>query len=162
MNFNELLSQPRPQSPQPLRHGDPENKFFLFVNNPPESEIHQGLKLFILFQLEKQQKKLEAKGILVEIQQLRQEWEAARNGGKGGNNEPILEHEIDVVGDDSDNDNEEEESSERSELSPTQSQKSLNAAFSIDNLLASRYQLDEKHVPTPHVPNSPIKEENPQ
>jgi len=111
-------------------------------------------------QLEKQQKKLEAKGIMVEIQQLRQEWEAARNGGKGGNNEPIHEHEIDVVGDDSDN--EEEESSDRSELSPSQSQKPLNAAFSIDSLLASRYQLDQKNFsPTP-VTDSPVKEENPQ
>ena len=62
-------------------------------------------KLF-LFQLEKQQKKLEAKGIHVELAQLRTEWEAARNGGKGGNNLPIEEHEIDVVGDDSDNEDE--------------------------------------------------------
>ena len=45
---------------------------------------------------------------MVEISQLRQEWEAARNGGKGGNNEPILEHEIDVVGDDSDNEDQDE------------------------------------------------------
>ena len=57
-------------------------------------------------QLEKQQKKLEMKGIMVEISQLRLEWEAARNGGKGGNNEPIADHEIDVVGDD-DSDSEE-------------------------------------------------------
>ena len=55
-----------------------------------------------MLQLEKQQKKLEAKGILVELGQLRTEWEAARNGGRGGNNLPIEEHEIDVVGDDSD------------------------------------------------------------
>ncbi len=53
--------------------------------------------------MEKQQKKLEAKGIHVELTQLRTEWEAARNGGKGGNNLPIEDHEIDVVGDDSDN-----------------------------------------------------------
>lgn len=53
--------------------------------------------------MEKQQKKLEAKGIHVELSQLRTEWEAARNGGKGGNNMPIEDHEIDVVGDDSDN-----------------------------------------------------------
>merc|ERR1712088_253151 len=57
-------------------------------------------------QLEKQQKKLESKGVMVEIGQLRLEWEAARNGGKGGNNEPIADHEIDVVGDD-DSDSEE-------------------------------------------------------
>ena len=43
--------------------------------------------LLICLQLEKQQKKLEAKGIMVDISQLRMEWEAARNGGKGGNNE---------------------------------------------------------------------------
>ena len=43
---------------------------------------------------------------MVEIGQLRLEWEAARNGGKGGNNEPIADHEIDVVGDD-DSDGEE-------------------------------------------------------
>lgn len=157
MNLNELLSE----CPQPVRQGFPGNKFFLFVNNiPHESEIQQSLKIFILFQLEKQQKKLEAKGIIVEIQQLRQEWEAARNGGKGGNNEPIHEHEIDVVGDDSDN--EEEESSEHSELSPSQSQKPLNAAFSIDSLLASRFQLDQKNFTPAPVNDSPIKEENPQ
>ena len=96
---------------------------------------------------------------MVEIQQLREEWEAARNGGKGGNNQPIHEHEIDVVGDDSD---EEEESSDRSELSPSQSQKPLNAAFSIDSLLASRYQLDQKNFSPAPVTDSPIKEENPQ
>ena len=44
--------------------------------------------------------------MMVEIGQLRLEWEAARNGGKGGNNEPIADHEIDVVGDD-DSDSEE-------------------------------------------------------
>ena len=94
-------------------------------------------------QLEKQQKKLEAKGIIVDVSQLRQEWEAARNGGKGGNNEPILEHEIDVVGDDSDNeDGEDIEDQEQINLQ-SQSQKPINA-FSIDNLLASRYQLDSK------------------
>ena len=159
MNLNELLSG----CPQLVRQGFPENKFFLFVNNipPRESETQRSLKIFILFQLEKQQKKLEAKGIIVEIQQLRQEWEAARNGGKGGNNEPIHEHEIDVVGDDSDN--EEEEPSERPELSPSQSQKPLNAAFSIDSLLASRYHLDQKNLtPAPTFSDSPIKEENPQ
>ena len=145
----------------------------------------------ILLQLEKQQKKLESKGIMVEIGQLRLEWEAARNGGKGGNNEPIADHEIDVVGDD-DSDVEETEggkldliSSERS--SPTSSSANTGAllersspllqrftplfevnpgeggdqeeeemtkvqvlprtinAFSIDNLLASRYRsLDSK------------------
>ena len=145
----------------------------------------------ILLQLEKQQKKLESKGIMVEIGQLRLEWEAARNGGKGGNNEPIADHEIDVVGDD-DSDVEETEggkldliSSERS--SPTSSSATTGAllersspllqrftplfevnpgeggdqeeeemtkvqvlprtinAFSIDNLLASRYRsLDSK------------------
>ena len=78
---------------------------------------------------------------MVEISQLRQEWEAARNGGKGGNNEPILEHEIDVVGDDSDTEDQ-DDLEDQSNLSP-QSQKPLNA-FSIDNLLASRYQLDSK------------------
>ena len=141
--------------------------------------------------MEKQQKKLESKGIMVEIGQLRLEWEAARNGGKGGNNEPIADHEIDVVGDD-DSDVEETEggkldliSSERS--SPTSSSATTGAllersspllhpfnplfevsqgeggdqeeeemtkvqvlprtinAFSIDNLLASRYRsLDSK------------------
>ena len=149
----------------------------------------------ILFQLEKQQKKLESKGIVVEIGQLRLEWEAARNGGKGGNNEPIADHEIDVVGDD-DSDSEETSAdgskldllSERS--SPTSatttllersspllqsftplfevnsgdgqqqeeatdlsgdggtkggSQGRMVNAFSIDNLLASRYRsLDSK------------------
>ena len=78
---------------------------------------------------------------MVEISQLRQEWEAARNGGKGGNNEPILEHEIDVVGDDSDNEDQ-EDLEDQADLS-SHSQKPLNA-FSIDNLLASRYQLDTK------------------
>ena len=106
--------------------------------------------MYFYFQLEKQQKKLEAKGIMVEISQLRQEWEAARNGGKGGNNEPILEHEIDVVGDDSDNEDQ-DDLDDQSDLSP-QSQKPLNA-FSIDNLLASRYQLDSKTF------NSVVKEE---
>ena len=57
--------------------------------------------------MEKQQKKLEGKGITVELSQLRREWEAARNGGRGGNFEPIQEHEIDVVGDD-ESDGEEE------------------------------------------------------
>lgn len=60
--------------------------------------------------MEKQQKKLEAKGINVELSQLRTEWENARNGGKGGNNLPIEEHEIDVVGDD-ESDNEDDNSS---------------------------------------------------
>ena len=99
---------------------------------------------------------MEAKGIIVDISQLRQEWEAARNGGKGGNNEPILEHEIDVVGDDSDNE-EELEDQERSELSP-QSQKPINA-FSIDNLLASRYQLDSKNFNQVHIKDEVIKKE---
>lgn len=122
-------------------------------------------------QLEKQQKKLESKGIMVEISQLRMEWEAARNGGKGGNNEPIADHEIDVVGDD-DSDSEEasgdgsktdhcsspllsspslifghhdDEINQAQDLSEATSQmKSVNA-FSIDNLLASRYRsLDSK------------------
>ena len=76
------------------------NKFLIqFLDTSPCSET-------FLFQLEKQQKKLESKGIVVEIGQLRLEWEAARNGGKGGNNEPIADHEIDVVGDD-DSDSEE-------------------------------------------------------
>ena len=128
---------------------------------------------------------------MVEIGQLRLEWEAARNGGKGGNNEPIADHEIDVVGDD-DSDSEETSAdgskldllSERS--SPTSatttllersspllqsftplfevssadgqgeeereeqlvrsgSQGRMINAFSIDNLLASRYRsLDSK------------------
>ena len=86
------------------------------------------------------------------MSQLRQEWEAARNGGKGGNNEPILEHEIDVVGDDSDNeDGEDIEDQEQINLQ-SQSQKPINA-FSIDNLLASRYQLDSKSF------NQIVKEE---
>ena len=89
---------------------------------------------------------------MVEISQLRQEWEAARNGGKGGNNEPILEHEIDVVGDDSDNDDDLEQEEARDQLSPSRaspdslqtSQKPVNA-FSIDNLLASRhFKLESK------------------
>ena len=107
-------------------------------------------------QLEKQQKKLEAKGIIVDISQLREEWEAARNGGKGGNNEPIHEHEIDVVGDDSDTEDAEEHDGgkfdleDRGDLSP-QSQKPINA-FSIDNLLASRYNIDTKNF-------NPVKEE---
>ena len=86
----------------------------------------------------------------MEISQLRQEWEAARNGGKGGNNEPILEHEIDVVGDDSDNEDQ-EDLEEQADIS-THSQKPLNA-FSIDNLLASRTLLDTKTF------NSVVKEE---
>ena len=128
---------------------------------------------------------------MVEIGQLRLEWEAARNGGKGGNNEPIADHEIDVVGDD-DSDSEETSAdgskldllSERSsptsatttllERSPpllqsftplfevssvdgqgeeereeqlvkSGSQGRMVNAFSIDNLLASRYRsLDSK------------------
>ena len=89
---------------------------------------------------------------MVEISQLRQEWEAARNGGKGGNNEPILEHEIDVVGDDSDNDDDLDQEDARDQLSPSRqspdslqsSQKPVNA-FSIDNLLASRrFKLESK------------------
>ena len=90
----------------------------------------------------------------MEISQLRQEWEAARNGGKGGNNEPILEHEIDVVGDDSDNEDQ-EDLEEQADLS-THSQKPLINAFSIDNLLASRYQLDSK---TFSSASSGVKEE---
>jgi len=112
---------------------------------PPEEierREQQRREKKLMRQLEKQQKKLEAKGIMVEISQLRQEWEAARNGGKGGNNEPILEHEIDVVGDDSDNEDQ-EDLEEQADLS-THSQKPLINAFSIDNLLASRYQLDTK------------------
>ena len=116
-------------------------------------------------QLEKQQKKLEMKGIMVEISQLRLEWEAARNGGKGGNNEPIADHEIDVVGDD-DSDSEEasadgnkleermspllssptlffghqdEEVSQPAQQLTSHLLKPINA-FSIDNLLASRYK----------------------
>ena len=77
------------------------------------------------------------------MSQLRQEWEAARNGGKGGNNEPILEHEIDVVGDDSDNEDGEDIEDQEQINVQSQSQKPINA-FSIDNLLASRYQLDSK------------------
>merc|ERR1711936_829687 len=120
---------------------------------PPEEierREQQRREKKLMRQLEKQQKKLEAKGIMVEISQLRQEWEAARNGGKGGNNEPILEHEIDVVGDDSDTEDQ-DDLEDQSNLSP-QSQKPLNA-FSIDNLLASRYQLDSKTF------NSVVKEE---
>ena len=140
--------------------------------------------------MEKQQKKLESKGIMVEIGQLRLEWEAARNGGKGGNNEPIADHEIDVVGDD-DSDSEEtsadgskldllserssptsgtatllersspilhsftplfevsssnrQEEEEGQELGKGGSQGKMVNAFSIDNLLASRYRsLDSK------------------
>ena len=131
---------------------------------------------------------------MVEIGQLRLEWEAARNGGKGGNNEPIADHEIDVVGDD-DSDGEETSadgskldllserssppsathstllersspllqsftplfevsSSNRSEATDLSgeegtkggiSQGRMVNAFSIDNLLASRYRsLDSK------------------
>ena len=128
---------------------------------------------------------------MVEIGQLRLEWEAARNGGKGGNNEPIADHEIDVVGDD-DSDSEETSAdgskldllSERSsptsatttllersspllqsftplfevssadgqgeeereeQLVKSGSQGRMVNAFSIDNLLASRYRsLDSK------------------
>ena len=126
---------------------------------------------------------------MVEISQLRLEWEAARNGGKGGNNEPIADHEIDVVGDD-DSDSEETSAdgskldllSERSsptsatttllersspilqsftplfevssevghqgggeEMTKGGSQGRMVNAFSIDNLLASRYRsLDSK------------------
>ena len=128
---------------------------------------------------------------MVEIGQLRLEWEAARNGGKGGNNEPIADHEIDVVGDD-DSDSEETSAdgskldllSERSSPTPATttllersspllqsftplfevssadgqgekereeqlvrsgSQGRMVNAFSIDNLLASRYRsLDSK------------------
>ena len=69
--------------------------------------------------------------------------EAARNGGKGGNNEPILEHEIDVVGDDSDNEDGEDIEDQEQINVQSQSQKPINA-FSIDNLLASRYQLNSK------------------
>lgn len=43
----------------------------------------------------------------MELSQLRQEWEAARNGGLGGNNAPIQDHEIDVVGDDESDDEDE-------------------------------------------------------
>ena len=134
---------------------------------------------------------------MVEISQLRLEWEAARNGGKGGNNEPIADHEIDVVGDD-DSDSEETSAdgskldllSERSSPTSTattileQSSPLLQAynplfevrsgdeqqvetmvakggsqarmvnAFSIDNLLASRYRsLDSKM-------NIKVEEEN--
>ena len=135
--------------------------------------------------------------MMVEIGQLRLEWEAARNGGKGGNNEPIADHEIDVVGDD-DSDSEEASAdgskldllSERSSPTSTattileQSSPLLQAynplfevrsgdeqqvetmvakggsqgrmvnAFSIDNLLASRYRsLDSKM-------NIKVEEEN--
>ena len=135
--------------------------------------------------------------MMVEIGQLRLEWEAARNGGKGGNNEPIADHEIDVVGDD-DSDSEETSAdgskldllSERSSPTSTattileQSSPLLQAynplfevrsgdeqqvetmvakggsqgrmvnAFSIDNLLASRYRsLDSKM-------NIKVEEEN--
>ena len=102
----------------------------------------------------------------MEISQLRLEWEAARNGGKGGNNEPIADHEIDVVGDD-DSDSEEasadgakteermspllsspnlffghqdeEVSHPGQEITTSHLLKPINA-FSIDNLLASRYR----------------------
>ena len=131
---------------------------------------------------------------MVEIGQLRLEWEAARNGGKGGNNEPIADHEIDVVGDD-DSDSEETSAdgskldllSERSSPTSTAttileqssplaynpvfevrsgeeqqvemvakggSQARMVNAFSIDNLLASRYRsLDSKM-------NIKVEEEN--
>ena len=112
------------------------------------------------FQLEKQQKKLESKGIHVDLSQLRKDWEAARNGGRGGNNEPIEEHEIDVVGDDSDNEDQgnasdflmqndsikseglvmmksEKVGDDGREDDLPQSLKRFNA-FSIDNLLSSR------------------------
>ena len=132
---------------------------------------------------------------MVEIGQLRLEWEAARNGGKGGNNEPIADHEIDVVGDD-DSDSEETSAdgskldllSERSSPTSTAttileqssplaynpvfevrsgdeqqvetmvakggSQGRMVNAFSIDNLLASRYRsLDSKM-------NIKVEEEN--
>jgi len=130
---------------------------------PPEEIVkreQQRREKKLMRQLEKQQKKLEAKGIMVDISQLRMEWEAARNGGKGGNNEPIHEHEIDVVGDD-DSDTEDQDDLEgskfeldhRGDLSP-QSQKPINA-FSIDNLLASRYHFDTKNF-------NQVKEEIPQ
>jgi len=130
---------------------------------PPEEIVkreQQRREKKLMRQLEKQQKKLEAKGIMVDISQLRLEWEAARNGGKGGNNEPIHEHEIDVVGDD-DSDTEDQDDLEgskfeledRADLSP-QSQKPINA-FSIDNLLASRYHFDTKNF-------NHVKEEIPQ
>ena len=132
--------------------------------------------------------------MMVEIGQLRLEWEAARNGGKGGNNEPIADHEIDVVGDD-DSDSEETSAdgskldllSERSSPTSTAttileqssplaynpvfevrsgeeqqvemvakggSQARMVNAFSIDNLLASRYRsLDSKM-------NIKVEEEN--
>ena len=113
------------------------------------------LKITKFFQLEKQQKKLETKGIMVDVSQLRMEWEAARNGGRGGNNEPIEEHEIDVVGDD--DDEEEEEENDDEDLAKTASASTaamissaaaataahvlkLRNNFSIDNLLAVRFQ----------------------
>jgi len=167
---------------------------------PPEEierREQQRREKKLMRQLEKQQKKLESKGVMVEIGQLRLEWEAARNGGKGGNNEPIADHEIDVVGDD-DSDSEETSAdgskldllSERSSPTSTattileQSSPLLQAynplfevrsgdeqqvetmvakggsqarmvnAFSIDNLLASRYRsLDSKM-------NIKVEEEN--
>jgi hypothetical protein len=109
--------------------------------------------------------------MMVELDELGMAWEAARNGGKGGNNEPIGDHEIDVVGDD-DSDSEEasgdgskveersspllssaplmlghqdEEQQQAQDLSETNSQTKPINAFSIDNLLASRYRsLDSK------------------
>lgn len=110
---------------------------------PPEEikrREQQRRERKLIRQLEKQQKKLEAKGIIVELSQLRTEWEAARNGGRGGNNQPIEEHEIDVVGDDSD-------AEDDTELPPLPSPTSnavfkLRNNFSIDNLLAVRCQTD--------------------
>jgi len=123
---------------------------------PPEEierREQQRREKKLIRQLEKQQKKLESKGIHVDLTQLRRDWEAARNGGRGGNNEPIEEHEIDVVGDD-DSDHEDNEmsmqednikSEMKTELLDHQDHvQSLNHsiktfnAFSIDNLLSSR------------------------
>ena len=111
-----------------------------------------------MFQLEKQQKKLEAKGINVELSQLRLEWEAARNGGRGGNNAPIQDHEIDVVGDDESDDDDAPISPSPEALGPpapfgslgpmatigpmaTSNVLKLRNNFSIDNLLAVRSTL---------------------
>ena len=100
----------------------------------------------LMKQLEKQQKKLQAKGIHVDVDTLRKDYEAQRNGGKSTwNMEAALaaaaaQEEIDVVGGvDLDESMEEMEAEQTTRLKQMEADiKKKISPFSIESLLAKR------------------------
>ena len=100
----------------------------------------------LMKQLEKQQKKLQAKGIHVDVDTLRKDYEAQRNGGKSTwNMEAALaaaaaQEEIDVVGGvDLDESMEEMEADQTTRLKQMEADiKKKISPFSIESLLAKR------------------------